>query len=375
MTRLVAVLALAGCLAGLAPWALPALRDGFHLVLGREDPATLADLELASRTPEDAAREISAALAAGDPDLAASAQEWADARGLELAPELRARVAAEQTDAAIALRGARSFGSGFVTGAPDDLPGLAGAAAGDLTVWGDLRDAAREGWHYAQGEEVDTLLLGLSAAGLALTAGTYATLGGGAPARMGLSLVKAAKRTGRLSAAFGAYLGRLVRESLDLGALRRAGGSFDPAALKGVVRPQGVARIGALMSDLGTVQAKAGTRAALAGLAVVEDGADVRRLAKLSEKKGGQTLFVLRALGRGALAITGALLSFVWWGFGAVVWLVWLIAAFNGVCVALARLCWRRPGRARSARRRDRVARIAPPRGAKDGSVAPNRAL
>ncbi len=342
MRRIISFLALAGCLAGLAPWMLPAAKQGARLVIGHDDPAVLADFVLRSRTPAQTQGDIAAALAADDPDLAASALEWADARGFAIAPDLRAKVAAEQTDTAVALRAARKFGMGFVTGVPDDLPGLAGAAAGDLTVWGDLRDASREGWKYANGEAVDPLVLGLSAAGLAITAGTYATFGGGVPARMGLSLVKAARRTGKLSADFAVYLGRIVRDSIDLSALRRAGGTLDAAALRGAVRPQGLARVTRVMGDLGTVQAKAGSRAAFEGLALVDNGADVGRLAKLAEKKGGQTLFILRAAGRGALALTGAVLSFLWWGIGAAVWLVWLIAAFNGFCVALVRPLWRR---------------------------------
>ncbi|MEP9380298.1 hypothetical protein ABLE91_26595 [Aquabacter sp. CN5-332] len=346
MARIIAFLLLAGSLAGLAPWALPAARDGVRLVMGRNDPATLADLALKARTPAQTEADIASALAADDPDLAASTLEWADARGFAISPEQRAKVAAARTDAALALHAARKFSRGFVTGAPDDLPGLAGAAAGDLTAWGDLRDAAGEGWKYAHGEEVDPLVLGLSATGLALTAGTYATLGGGVPARMGISLVKAAKRTGKLSAPFAAYLTHLVRDSVDLSALRRAGGTLDAAALKGVVRPQGVARVARLMDDLGTVQAKAGTRAAFEGLALVENGNDVSRLARLSEKKGGQTLFILRAAGRGALMVTGAVLSFLWWGFGALFWVVGLISAFNGLCVSLVRPLWRRKRRA-----------------------------
>lgn len=342
MGRIVAFLALLGSLAGLAPWVLPAAKDGVRLVLGHDDPVVLADLALKSRTPAETEADIASALKAGDPDLAASALEWAEARGFAIPSDLRAQVAAEQTDAAIALRTARRFGEGFVTGMPDDLAGLAGAAAGDLTVWGDLRDAAREGWKYAQGEQVDQLVLGLSAAGIALTAGTYATFGAGAPARVGLSMVKAARRAGRLTAAFAADLARLVRESIDFAALRRAGGSLDAAALKAVVRPQGTARMTRLMEDLGTVQAKAGTRAAFEGLSLAENGGDVARLARLSEKKGGQTLYILRALGRGALAVTGAVLSFLWWSLGALVWLVWLISAFNGLCVSCARPLWRR---------------------------------
>jgi hypothetical protein len=62
-----------------------------------------------------------------------------------------------------------------------------------------------------------------------------------------------------------------------------------------------------------TVQAKAGTRAALEGVKVAEGPKDVRRLARLAEAKGGKTRAILKLAGRGALALTAALLDLVWW--------------------------------------------------------------
>ena len=145
-----------------------------------------------------AAREIDAALAANDADLAQSF--------LDLA---RDRNAAGRSRAGRQGRGGErrpppapraplgSFARGLVTGEPDDLVGLAGTALGDLFVFGDIRDAVREGTRLATGQQVDELILGLACVGLAVTAGTYATVGAAAPARVGLSLVKAARKTGR----------------------------------------------------------------------------------------------------------------------------------------------------------------------------------
>ena len=59
------------------------------------------------------------------------------------------------------------------------MVGLAGTALGDLFVFGDIRDAVREGSRYAHGETDDELVLGLACVGIALTAGTYASFGRG----------------------------------------------------------------------------------------------------------------------------------------------------------------------------------------------------
>ncbi len=66
--------------------------------------------------------------------------------------------------------------------------------AGDMFVFGDVRDVVREGWRGLKGEEVDPLVLGLAGGGLAITAGMYFSGGLAAPARAGLSVVKAGRR-------------------------------------------------------------------------------------------------------------------------------------------------------------------------------------
>ncbi len=93
---------------------------------------------------------------------------------------------------------AKRFASGLVTGNADDVASMSGTVAGDLFVFGDIRDVVREGKHLAMGEDTDRLVLGLAAAGLAVTAATYVSVGGVAPVRAGLTLVKDARKVGRL---------------------------------------------------------------------------------------------------------------------------------------------------------------------------------
>ena len=80
------------------------------------------------------------------------------------------------------------------------MASLSGTVAGDLFVFGDIRDVVREGKRLATGEEADQLVLGLAAVGLAVTAATYVSVGGAAPVRAGLTMVKDARKVGRLGA-------------------------------------------------------------------------------------------------------------------------------------------------------------------------------
>jgi hypothetical protein len=287
----------------LAVAALPRAHDAAMLLWVQDDPAALADRQLVGFDAPAATREIEAALAANDPDLAASFVELAQARRVPLPVELLAQVEAAADAAAGVTAKAGAFARGLLTGEPDDLASLAGTAAGDLFVFGDIRDAVREGGRWAAGQEVDHLILGLSAAGLAVTAGTYAALGAPAPARIGLSLMKAARKTGRLGANMGESVARLTRVAAK-------GGRAD-----GLVR---------LTRDVGRVQAKAGTRAALDTLKLADNPAELARVAKLAEKQGGKTRAVLKFLGRGAIMLTTAAWTLAMW----VLWGALLVFSF-----------------------------------------------
>src|SRR5262249_61622741 len=103
-----------------------------------------------------------------------------------------------------------------------DVAGLCGTVTGELFVFGDVRDVVREGKHLAMGEETDRLVLGLAAAGLAVTAATYVSVGGAVPLRAGLSLVKDTRKVGRLSEGLAQFAGRSAREVVDAPVLQKA---------------------------------------------------------------------------------------------------------------------------------------------------------
>src|SRR5205085_11622624 len=133
---------------------------------------------------------------------------------------------------------AKSFATGLVTGNADDVASLSGTIAGDLFVFGDIRDVVRETKHLAMGEDTDRLVLGLATAGLAVTAATYVSVGGAVPLRAGLTLVKDARKVGRLGEGLTAWAGRSAREVVDAPLLRNA------VATGSVMRP--VETIGAI---------------------------------------------------------------------------------------------------------------------------------
>jgi hypothetical protein len=327
-----AALALLGMAAALVPRGF----DAGWLLLAQDDPVKLADHAVAARlTPAVAEREIETALTAGDVDLANSFRDLSAERGIAIKPELAARLAASNSTMASASRNAGSFVRGLFTGQPDDMVGLAGTAVGDLFVFGDVRDAVREGVHYAKGEEADDLVLGLACVGIAVTAGTYASLGVGAPARVGLSLVKAAGKAGRLSAHMATWVTRSVRGVVDMGAMRRALAeasitrpTLAVRAARDAVKLEKAESLMVAARDVGRVQAKAGTQAALDSLKIAQGPRDMSRFARLAEAKGSKTRAIIKLAGRAAIALTFALFDLASWLFTA------LFALF-GFCSAV----------------------------------------
>ncbi len=327
----------AAALAVAAGYAVPRGLEANSLLAIEDDPAAIADRALADTFDAAVAqREIDAALAANDPDLANSFVELAAARQVALDPAQVDKVNAAVAEAATSRHAAESFALGLVTGEPSDMAGLAGTTLGDFFVFGDIRDAAREGTRLATGQQADELVLGLACVGLAVTAGTYATLGAGAPVRIGLSLAKVARKTGKLSAELAGRIGRLLRGVVDWGALRKSRAAFSitepQLATRAAREAIKVERAGGLMHlarDVGRVQAKAGTQAAMEGLKIAETPREMSRVAKLAEKEGGKTRAILKVVGRGTIALTVAAFDLGTWILGALLSLLAFVSSLK----------------------------------------------
>ena len=296
------------------------------LLYAQDDPVLLSDHQLnRSFNAERAHREIQAALEAGDIDLANSFLDLARDRKLSLDPALVARVDAANSTVAVARRAMESFGRGFFMGESNDGVGLAGNVLSDLMVYGDVRDAMREGKRLAAGEQADELVLGLACVGLAITAGTYASLGTAAPARMGVSAVKAARKAGQITTHMSEWLDRSVRDVVDWGALTRVSVGatlFRPMAVMRIARQavntEKADDLVRLARDLGRVQTKAGTQAAIDSLKIARGPRDVSRIAALAESKGTRTRAILKTLGRAAIFLSASALTLFSWLFAAV---------------------------------------------------------
>ena len=334
----------------------PHARESAAILVAQDDPAQLSDLQINSALRNNqslVADHIERALAAGDADLAASFVELAKEKNILVSDELLEQVRDAVTEANSASHFAKGFATGLVTGNADDVASMSGTVAGDLFVFGDIRDVVREGKHLATGEQVDRLVLGLAAAGLAVTAATYVSVGGAAPVRAGLTLVKDARKVGRLGEGLTLWAGRSARDLVDAPLLENAveqasvlrpGQSID--AIKAAFHPEQAAGLVRLGKDVGRVGEKAGVRGALDTLSIAEGPKDVARAARLAESRGSQTRAILKILGRGALLLAAGAFDLTLWVFGALLALFGLLSSIKATPERLT-LSWLHHNKAR----------------------------
>jgi hypothetical protein len=343
---------------GAALW--PNARDAFAILAAQDEPAQLADITINSVLRNNQALiedNVDAALAAGDADLANSFIELAREKNLAVSDALATRVRDAVAEESSTSHFAKRFATGLVTGNADDVASLSGTVAGDLFVFGDIRDVVREGKHLAMGEDTDRLVLGLATMGLVVTAATYISVGGAAPVRAGLSLVKDARKVGRLGEGLTQWAGRSAREVVDTPLLQQAvasGSVLRPretvSAIRAAFRTEKAGALVRLAKDVGRVGEKAGTRGALDTLRIAEGPKDISRAARLAESRGGQTRAILKLLGRGALLLAAGTFNLTMWVFGALLALFGFLSSIKAT-TERATEAWLRRKKARILRK------------------------
>jgi hypothetical protein len=160
-----------------------------------------------------------------------------------------------------------------------------------------------------------------------------------------------------------AWVGRSVREIVDWSALRRAIGGVkvtEPAvamrAARQAVKVEKAQDLMRLAGDVGRVQSKAGTRAALDGLKLAEGPRDMSRIARLAATKGGKTRAILKVAGRGAIMLTVGTFNLAMWIFWALLTVLGFVSSIKRMTERTTeRYCARR--KLRRARERERCER------------------
>lgn len=324
----------------LTPHAIEAAR-----VLQHAGEGAIAEFRLRMIPASTYNAEIRAALDAGDGDMARSLAELATQQQVTVAPESVARIAALPTvDLGNVLRQGWNC---VANGEFDSEAGFACVVATDLTGIGDARDLIGEGGNYLSGRPVNYFTLGVASVGLALTAGTVASLGAAMPARAGVSFLKSMNRIGKLPPKLVGEVGLVLSRSVDNAALTetvnlarefRVGEMGGP--LSRIFRTRSVAVVSDLATDFGTIGKAGGVRAMKFSAETAQDLREVKVAAKTAEKYKGGYLGAMKLIGRGALRLGDLLLTFIGWFIAAALWLVGIAMFLMKTARRVARLLY-----------------------------------
>ncbi len=168
----------------------------------------------------------------------------------------------------------------------------------DLTPAGDIIGVVKESKNLLFGEEVDMFELGLSTIGLGATVLAPLTGGTSASIKMGTSIVKTAKRMGRLSPSLIRFVKNAVTEAIDWNQVARTRPQTFAADLGRAARPAAIRPLLSLVDNLAVINRSVGVPQTLHLLKAIDTPDDARAIARVAEVTRGRTVGVFELLGK-----------------------------------------------------------------------------
>ena len=220
---------------------------------------------------------------------------------ITLLPQTKELIKKEYSTSKKIIRGTKSFFNGFISGKANSTTEVAGAITSDFTIYGDLRDITLEGKKYINNEPYDKLILGLSMAGVALSATTLFTLGTSEALKVGTSSLKIAKRQKYLTKGFSKTLGDTLEKTIDFKALKRVKlGSLDELKQSSKIIKNSVKlkHPKPILKDLNSIKKSTSITDTIHLMKYVDNTKDLKNIAKLSKRYKGATRGILKLFGK-----------------------------------------------------------------------------
>lgn len=194
------------------------------------------------------------------------------------------------------------------------LAALMLSLAADLTVVGDAHDLGEQALKYP---DHDAFIVFMAGVGIVLTGATY---GGGSALipRVGVSVLKAAKKAGKLSAKLADDLVATAKRTVDWDALSKVPGAIARAALRldldelattmaRIIRKEAIDALYKTGEDIVSVAKAGGAGPTVRMLSTADNADDIARLRRLVEARpesGSALMHMAPGLRRGFLAVT-----------------------------------------------------------------------
>ena len=230
----------------------------------------------------------------------------ADRFGIELKPATKELIKEEFTTTKKITRGVKNFVKGFLSGKANSGTEVAGAVASDFTIYGDLRDIRREGEKYIADEPYDKMILGLSMAGLALSATQLVTFGGSSTLKAAASSLKIAKREKVLTKGFSKTISKDLEKAVDIESLKHLKlGSIkelkaDAKIIKNSVNTK---PLKPLLTNVHTIAKNTSIADSIALLKYIDNTKDLKSVAKLSKRYKGATRGIFKLMSKNAFRL------------------------------------------------------------------------
>lgn len=258
-------------------------------------------------TPQILNNKIEEAINANRPEDARLYLQLANTFHVTLDPKrYEAAIQELESPLNVATRTMGDFASGFLEGAADTGAGVAGAITSDFTVVGDVRDLWEQYNLFAQNQPTNDLIIALAGVGVGLTAATVVSVGTTSPAKAGVSTLKMATRTGRLSPRFQAFLVRQASNVFDTKAFLRTiktEQNIDGVrhAVQNAYQPAAMSALTDLAAKTNSIRQSSSLLDTVHLLQYVDNADDLRRLEKLTVKYGAETKGIMKLIGKGAI--------------------------------------------------------------------------
>ncbi len=233
----------------------------------------------------------------------------ADRFGIKLQNSTKELIDKENTTTKKITRGVRNFLKGFLSGKSHNSIETAGAIASDFTIYGDLRDVNTEGQKYITNQPYDKMILGLSMAGLALSATQIVTFGGSSTLKVAASSLKLAKRDKVLTKEFSNILSQKLNEAINYKALKGIKyGSINEIkeSIKTIKNSVNLKPIKPILKEYRNLQKNTSFSDSIALLKYVDNTQDLKAVAKLSKRYKGATLGIFKIMGKNAFRLVKA---------------------------------------------------------------------
>ena len=254
--------------------------------------------------------------------------------GVTLSPRTLSAIAENNTFFKKSWRNTKAFSKGFLKGESNSVAEMSGSIVSDMTLYGDLRDLKVEGTKYKNGESYDKFILQISLLGIGLSATQLLSVGASTPLKVGASVMKVAKKSGKITKPFMKVVSKRLSKSVDVKVLKTA--KFGDLG-KTVSKSIDLAPMQVIFKDVNKIKKHTSTADTISLLKYIDNTKDLKSIGKLSKTYKTNTKGVLKVLGKGILKSGKSVLKYT---SRFVAGLVGLIFSFLGILIAFVSKVW-----------------------------------